>query len=389
MATLEGQLDIELVHGAAGVSHAAIRSGRPLQASRMLEGLSPEKALHRLPMVFSLCGTAQSVAAVAACEEALSITPSPAQRQARAMLMWMESAREHLLRILLDWPGFADESVARDGLPTVMRLMPTMTRALFRDATPFQLGSVLNVDVKETKEIIAKLRAMIDRLLNGALPTSRGVFRDWLVQGKTMPARLFCHLCTKGWDQLGHTETVFLPPLESSMLHEHLAADEAERFISQPEWQGTPCETTPLQRQQNHPLVKDLLKHDGNGLLTRLTARLVELATIPDLLHAGLTALTSADMSNSGKTSDSGIGLAQVEASRGLLVHRVEIDKRVIKRYQILAPTEWNFHPRGIAAQGLRTLNGADEEELKQQATLWINAIDPCVGINLQVLHDA
>lgn len=387
---IEGQLNIELGYGATGVRHANLSSGRPLRASRVLEGITPEKALHRLPLVFSLCGTAQSAAAVSACEDALAITPSAAQQQAREMLVWMESAREHLLRIQLDWPGFAEEPVAGHGLSSTMRLLPSMTRALYGDTAPFQLGSVPSVDAAASKEVIAGLRAMIDALLGGALPAARSGFEDWLDQGKTLPARLLRRLRETGWDQLGRSDSVFLPPLlETATLHERLGGAETETFISLPDWQGTACETTPLQRQQAQPLVKALLEREGNGLLTRFVARLVELAAIPDLLQAGLAIQSPHSPSAMGKARDSGVGLAQVEAARGRLVHRVEIEDNVIKRYQILAPTEWNFHPRGVAVQGLHTLTGDDEEQLQQQAALWINAIDPCVGYQLQVHHDA
>jgi hypothetical protein len=57
----------------------------------------------------------------------------------------------------------------------------------------------------------------------------------------------------------------------------------------------------------------------------------------------------------------------------------------LIGRYQILAPTEWNFHPEGVLAKGLNQLQADSVELLKQQASLLINAIDPCVGYALQI----
>lgn len=386
---VEGQLDIQLTCDASGVTNAALQSGRPLQASRILEGLSPEKALHRLPLIFSLCGTAQSAAAVAACEEALSITPSKAQRQARGMLVWMESAREHLLRILLDWPGFAGEAVVQEGLPKVMQLLPSLTSALYGENAPFHLNAELRLDKAKAKSVIAELRSMIDALLNGTLPDTAFGMAQWIKSDASMPARLLGQLRDNGWDRLGRSKTFFLPTLADAELHKQLAADDAENFIGQPLWQGNACETTPLQRQQQQPLIREMLQREGSALLTRLAARLVELASIPDLLQAGLAALTTADRSETKSSADNGIGLSQVEAARGRLIHRVEIEDGVIRRYQILAPTEWNFHPQGVAVQGLRTLNGNDEEVLQQQAALWLNAIDPCVGYHIQVRHHA
>jgi coenzyme F420-reducing hydrogenase alpha subunit len=81
----------------------------------------------------------------------------------------------------------------------------------------------------------------------------------------------------------------------------------------------------------------------------------------------------------------SGVGLAQVEAARGRLVHRVELEHDGVRRYRILAPTEWNFHPAGAAAQGLMHLPAEEPEVLRRLAALLINAVDPCVGYDLRV----
>jgi len=74
-----------------------------------------------------------------------------------------------------------------------------------------------------------------------------------------------------------------------------------------------------------------------------------------------------------------------VEAARGRLMHRIKIAQGRVADYAILAPTEWNFHPEGIAVQGLKGLLFESEAQLRQQAALWINAIDPCVGYELKI----
>lgn len=389
MAELEGQLNIELVHDASGVLQATIHSARPLQASRIFEGIEVELALQRLPQIYSLCATAQAAAAVGACETALAITPSTAQKQAREMLVWMESAREHLLRILLDWPAFAGEEVEQEHLPELMQLLPELSRALFGNTAPFNIGCVPVVDFDAAQQVIATLRNLIDNLLGSSLPSFCDRFADWLGDGETMAARLLYQLRSQGWDRIGANDSVFLPQLESAALHQHFTAEDADTFLAQPVWQGVPCETTALQRQRLQPLIKKLLANEGNGLLTRLVSRLTELLLVPDLLQLSLKRLGSASTATTSGAAYSGVGLSQIEAARGRLIHRVEIEDNVIRRYQILAPTEWNFHPRGVAVQGLYNLNGTDEATLKQQAALWINAIDPCVGFNLQVRSNA
>ena len=81
-----------------------------------------------------------------------------------------------------------------------------------------------------------------------------------------------------------------------------------------------------------------------------------------------------------------GTGLAQVQAARGLLVHRVQIDAGRVTGYRILAPTEWNFHPRGVVATGLADIvANTAPDQLEPLARLFIAAVDPCVDYDLQL----
>jgi coenzyme F420-reducing hydrogenase alpha subunit len=79
------------------------------------------------------------------------------------------------------------------------------------------------------------------------------------------------------------------------------------------------------------------------------------------------------------------LGIASVEAARGQLTHRVAVDGDRITDYSILAPTEWNFHPRGVVARGLASLRSTNAEQLRQQAEFIIHAIDPCVAYDLHI----
>jgi coenzyme F420-reducing hydrogenase alpha subunit len=80
-------------------------------------------------------------------------------------------------------------------------------------------------------------------------------------------------------------------------------------------------------------------------------------------------------------------GLAWVEMARGLLVHQVSLDRQSdgsarVLTCQVLAPTEWNFHPEGIAAQALAGLS-AHRDDTDAKARLLMAALDPCVPFRL------
>ncbi|MHB8367288.1 MAG: nickel-dependent hydrogenase large subunit, partial [Acidithiobacillus sp.] len=162
-----------------------------------------------------------------------------------------------------------------------------------------------------------------------------------------------------------------------------LAADVDNRFVSRPEWEGETCETGPLVRMSGHSLVAELWQRYGNGLLTRLVARLVELVGLSDRLGQLLNGLSS----NNASLGIGGnrVGLGQVEAARGRLAHRVKVEGDRVSRYQILAPTEWNFHPRGPLWRGLVGKPAGDADILQRQVGFLVVALDPCVAFTVQV----
>jgi Ni,Fe-hydrogenase I large subunit len=62
--------------------------------------------------------------------------------------------------------------------------------------------------------------------------------------------------------------------------------------------------------------------------------------------------------------------------ARGLLLHWVQLDAQGrVDAYQVVAPTEWNFHPDGALAQALMRLSPQDITG----AALLGKAFDACV----------
>jgi Ni,Fe-hydrogenase I large subunit len=75
---------------------------------------------------------------------------------------------------------------------------------------------------------------------------------------------------------------------------------------------------------------------------------------------------------------DDGSAAAWVDSARGWLLHWVRLDADVIADYRVLAPTEWNFHPRGGAVQAFRALAGEVATPLALAAVTIAYA--PCVA---------
>lgn len=385
---------IELARDGAQVRAVTIRSTRPVRAARVFVAKSPEAVLQLLPLLYSVCATAQAQAAQCACEQALGIRPTRGVRLARELLVCLETAREHLWRVLLDWPTFVDEEGDTALAASLTRLLPESKHALFVDGRAFGLEVKLHAAEWALDDVGRTLDALLERTVLGCSAqewlaiTDQAGLDAWIGRSGSMAARVLRRVQDSGWEQSGAVEPAFLPVLPQAMLAEHLSGSDADTFVACPEWEGRPRETTPLARQRETHLIRSLLAHTGAGLFARLVALLVEVAQAPTCIRELSEALR---MPASGerepdRAAPTGAGLAQVEAARGRLVHRVVLTHGGVRLYQILAPTEWNFHPAGVVAQGLQGLSAQTPVSLRRQAAMLISAVDPCVDYDL-ALH--
>jgi hydrogenase large subunit len=111
-------------------------------------------------------------------------------------------------------------------------------------------------------------------------------------------------------------------------------------------------ETGALARQlvAGQPLIREAVLHGGGSVLTRVLARLLEIARIVPLMEQWLMALQPhAPFHQVHTLPDQAQGTGLVEAARGALGHWLRVEDGRISHYQIIAPTSWNFSPRDAA----------------------------------------
>lgn len=136
-------------------------------------------------------------------------------------------------------------------------------------------------------------------------------------------------------------------------------------FCLQPQWQGQAAETGALARRGAAA---------GGACARRWRARLAELRD-----WASGTARVGAGGTASSTPLAPGIGRALVETARGLLMHEIVLDGDTVADYFIVAPTEWNFHPRGPLPGWLLGRDAIDREALRGLVARCVAALDPCV----------
>jgi hypothetical protein len=379
--SLEGELVVHLAWDGYRVQDARVTSTRPLAASRVLEGKTPAEAAAMVPLLFSICSCAQHAAAV----HALAGAGARVDAARTSTDVVLETVQEYFWRLLIDWPQTMHHPIDAPSVARVRRSIASRTSE--HDGKPAGEGTAALRDLAET------LSATAAQKIYGMSPAtwltlgSADALAAWTHRGATTPARLL-GLLLDTMPNLGCSDVALMPrPAREALIRTIVPAMARQaEFSSAPTWDGRPVETGALARMRSQPLVAALAARDGNSVATRMTARMAELATLLVELDAQLAQdRLRSEVQAMSLASDEGLGA--VQTARGLLLHRVRVADDRIAHYQIVAPTEWNFHPDGALVRGLRQIVTDDGATLEQQARLAVQALDPCVAFRLEIGH--
>ena len=338
---------------------------------RLLQGQRGEQVGRTLSSVFTLCAHAHRRCAELALAAAQS--PQAAPERPAPVLLYLETARDHLRSIALDWPQRLPElgldAQRMDGLRGCPLPLAGARPVNDEDVAWQTLGAlrtwlesaVLKQDAlswlqecREPDALVSWCQAQGDRLL---------------------PAR-----CLLEWHPMAHTLRPPLraldvlsddAPLQEAGLRElgHALAQEDD-FAQHPTWLGQPAETGAWTRLRHRQ--QDMAR----SAWTRMSARWVELVELAVADPQGARQSGAPLLASGALQLAEGQALAWCEMARGLLLHWVKVDAAgAVQGYRVLAPTEWNFHPQGALAQAVAALPA---DALSTARTL-AAAYDPCV----------
>ncbi|WP_139559218.1 nickel-dependent hydrogenase large subunit [Methylotetracoccus oryzae] len=342
-----GSVQLQVSWNGTQVTGADITNSRP-EAAQLLRHRSPAEALVLVPLLFSICRHAQGTAAAAALASAEGLSAVTED-----IAVGAEAAREHLWRLLLDWPKAL-------GCEPDLATYSAWHRQL-GDVAERRDWSTVGSDLKRFCE---------DRLLG--MDTAA-----WLSSnGQSGLPAIYR-------ERLPPCEAASVPPEEFSFLptdmsaRQYCAAIPTAEDAYHPTWQGRPAETGAYARWHALPPVA----RSRSPLVARMNARMADLA------HLALEASGEASpfLRCDSHSPAFGSGFAVVETARGLLMHWVRLERRRIEDYRIVAPTEWNFHPAGAFAAGLTGLEAPDPAAIERHARLLALALDPCVPFTVEV----
>jgi hypothetical protein len=379
--SLQGELTVRLAWDGRRVVRVEVESTRPLIAGRLVAGRSAADAAAMLPRLYSICGRAQGAAARSALAAAAgAATRETCAAQERAVVL--ETIQEYLWRISIDWPRAMGRNPEPAAVAAVRQRIGPALQAIGAGG-----GAAIEPGLG------AALLALADEHVYGEpveawlARTDADAFDGWVAAGATLPALLQREL-TASAPSLGRSATMLMPQPTAGAIRQALLPSlrEDPSFALAPTWDGMTVETGALARVRGEHVVAALAERDGHTVAVRMAARLVELAQL--LLRVARPEDDAAcpPRVDAFAVAD-GEGVAVVETARGLLLHRAVLADGRVADYQVVAPTEWNFHPVGPLVQGLEGEEVTDAGLLERNARLAVDALDPCVACSIELAH--
>ena len=373
MSRLAGRIEVTIGWRDGRISSVEIHNSRPAVVSRLLQGKTYTEALTLIPMLFSVCGVAQQIASTEAVESALQTEifqteilqteilqreSSASVSRARQQLLLAENIRELGLRMARDW--LDDRSMAQQLMQWFVRIRAELQWSLALNAqeqTEEQIQEPSNQNLKMT-ELVEDVRSILpgQDQLNECRQQLDAAFGDIRLNPgvSAMPA-----LGSRAMMQL-------LPELERSLKSE-------AGFAQQPSLLRQ-CYETGYAIADAEDSGADEKAHQT--LTERFDRFVSALLALPDQLLQPTPMILRNDQ-----------GMALVTAARGLLIHRVSLQDEIVTDYQLIAPTEWNFHPQGALLSMLEGV-AVEYDRLEALVNRLIVLVDPCVDWSVGIRKD-
>ena len=381
--SVEGRVSIDVRRG--NIPAVCVSLTQPGDVARVLRGKTSAEARSIIPVLFSVCGNAQAHAARLALDAAQGRAPAAAELAAMQCLTEMESLRENALRIALDWTRQLGERVDQHGLKPLMRLVPGLESVMQSGGAPRDKGSGPSYVQDRALRVIEAAEELLSAIVFGEplaqwreRPDADAV-RAWAEAGQTPAARLLHRIDAQGHADAGAIVLRRLAPPDDDVMRAWLG-DGPDAAVLLPMAGKDPVpETTLLSRHADDRrlarAVGARLSH--SGLWARLTARLIELSQLPGrmrgLIEGRITPIR-------GRMIGNAIGVSEIMAARGMLMHVAAVRDGRITRYRVLSPTRWNFDAHGAAARAIESIAAEHGEDAQALAELMVTAIDPCVA---------
>ena len=374
---------IEKIEGEAYLNYKVDEDGLIYQAevnffsSRYIEdilvGRDVLDALVINPRVCGICGHSHLIATTKAIENALNFTNIPKNASLlREITLSLEIIQNHIKWFYLSIAPLVGVDFELKRVTLFSRLVAKMIAILAGQYPHTSYSIVGGVTSFITPIEIIKLKVLNQELIK--------LFKEYLIDIK-IDEFLRCNKIEKmlkkegdfpkvmqkilnnSWESLGKSHDRFIvfgssstfksgksistrytKSLNTKFIQESTIPSSKAKLVK---YKDRFYEVGPLARAMINktPLTKESHRRFGDSLFSRILARVCE---VPQLLNSLEKLIAEIDSSNlffnkppifPKKTS----GVGVVEASRGSLIHKIEIENSKISSYTIITPTQWNL----------------------------------------------
>ena len=396
---IEGEAELDFTFNDGKIEDVKINFGFYRGIEEILRGKDANDALVITPRVCGICNHAHLIAAVRAIENGyenagVKVDLSSKAEDIRVFTLSCELIQNHIkwlyMTILPQLEKYLDLQSGENYAIKATYLSSVITKALaiFAGQWPHSSYAVpggvtcdpTHLDVMQAQGLLDESITFFEQVMTG-LSLEKYLSIDSVsslhqIEGDF--GKLLHLMGSSGMSELGQSHDRFivfsdsvLSPSGKSIVTTVSNVD--TRYVQESVQQGTVAkavtykykmyEVGPLARGMvaKTPIVKSLHKRYKDSLLTRVFARIHEVAQLLDhsknLLQNLQLDEPSCVLENSMQLVDfEGTGV--VEAARGSLIHKTAVQNGVIRNYDIITPTQWNLShgtedEQGIAVEAM------------------------------------
>ena len=409
IAKIEGEAELDYTFADGEIRDVKINFGFYRGIEEILEGKDPKDALVITPRVCGICNHAHLIAAVRALENGyenagMKIVLSDKARDIRAFTLSCELLQNHLkwfyMTLFPNLEKYLNEISGENYAMKAAYFSATITKALaiFAGQWPHSSYAVpggvtcdpTHLDIMQAQSLLEECIRFFEQVIAGCpleeylsiesvsgLDNIAGDFGKMLhLLGSNGMARTgqsydrFIVFADSSLCEAGKSIVTSVSKVDSRYVQEHAQNGSVAKAVT---YKNRLYETGPLARGMvsKKPIIKSLHKRYKDSLLTRIFARMHEVAL---LLEENRNLLQKIRVDEPSCTLEGEVrlyefeGTGTVEAARGSLIHKTTVTNGVIAKYDIITPTQWNLShgdekEKGIAVKamvGSKTVEEAD-----------------------------
>jgi hydrogenase large subunit len=339
----------------------------------ILKGKDVWDALVINPRVCGICGHSHLIATAKAIEDAFGIDTIPKNAKIlREITLLLEIIQNHIKWFYLTiYPlvGFGFETKKATTISRLVTKMIATIAGQYPHTSYAVVGGVTSVVTPIEKIKLKRLSEELIELFQNSLILIEideflrcNKIEKMLKKDGDLP-KVMQKFIDNSWEHLGKSydrfivfgegrafrsgksiSTKYTQTLNSKFVQEFDIKDSKAKLVK---YKNRFYEVGPLARAMINKtsLIKESHRRFGDSIFSRVLARVCE---VPQLLSAIVSLIEEIDPSkeffqSSSKTPSKASGVGIVEASRGSLIHKIDIENGKISNYKIITPTQWNL----------------------------------------------